>query len=127
MFCYTASLKVTLNEKGVHPLDMCLIRTLFLFVGSLTLAKSLGAKFFVEKKDRCALLSRCIAGTIGFTSITYGVAMVPLVVQQTLFNTAPFWASILGYFFNGERITSYEIMAMLISFGGVLMISFSGQ
>ena len=62
-------------------------------------------------------------GTIGFTSITFGVALVPLVVQNTIFNTAPFWASLLGFCFLKEYITKFEICAMVFSFGGVCMIS----
>lgn len=52
--------------------------------------------------------------------------MVPLLVQNTIFNTAPFWASILGWLFNRERITNFEILALILSFVGVLCISFSG-
>lgn len=127
MFCYTTCLKITLNEKGVHPLDMCLVRTLFMCFGSWILGCVMKAPFKIEKSDRCALLARSIFGTIGFTTITFGVAMVPLVVQQTLFNTAPFWASMLGWFFNSEKISGFEILAMLVSFGGVLCIALSGH
>lgn len=73
------------------------------------------------------LLLRCIIGTIGFTSITFGVAMVPLLVQNTIFNTAPFWAALLGFFFLGEVITSFEIFAMIVSFGGVVLIALSNS
>lgn len=62
-------------------------------------------------------------GTLGFTTITFGVALVPLVVQNTIFNTAPFWASLLSFCFLKEYITKFEICAMILSFGGVCMIS----
>ena len=127
MFCYTAILKIALNEKGVHPLDMCLIRTLFMLVGSSILAYMMKASFIVEKNDVPFLLLRCLFGTIGFTSITYGVAMVPLVVQNTIFNTAPFWASILGWVINKEKITTLEIIALILSFGGVFCVTFAGH
>ena len=53
--------------------------------------------------------------------------MVPLVVQNTIFNTAPFWASLLGWIFLRESITRFEFIAMLLSFGGVMMIAFSND
>ena len=49
--------------------------------------------------------------------------MIPLVVQNTIFNTSPFWASLLAYFMLKERITQCEIIAMVISFIGILIIS----
>ena len=70
---------------------------------------------------------RCVVGTIGFTSITFGVALVPLVVQNTIFNTAPFWASLLGWLFLKESITTFEIIAMILSFGGVVTIALSSR
>lgn len=53
--------------------------------------------------------------------------MVPLMVQNTIFNTAPFWASLLGYCFAGESITRFEGLAILLSFGGVILIAFSNS
>jgi hypothetical protein len=44
------------------------------------LSLCLGADFYIEKADRAILLLRCVMGTIGFTTITFGVALVPLVV-----------------------------------------------
>ena len=42
MFAYTTLLKVSINEKGVNPLDICLIRTLVMFVGTLMLTYFMG-------------------------------------------------------------------------------------
>ena len=81
MFIYTTMLKVTINDHKVNALDICLIRTFVMLVGTLILACSMGASFFIQPSDRALLLFRCITGTIGFTSITFGVALVPLVVQ----------------------------------------------
>jgi drug/metabolite transporter (DMT)-like permease len=41
-----------------------------------------------------------------------------------LFHTSPFWAGILGFFINKERIEKFEYLAMAICFGGVLIITF---
>ena len=48
--------------------------------------------------------------------------MVPIVVQTTIFNTAPFWTSFLAWLVLGDKISCFEICAMFISFGGVVMI-----
>ena len=127
MFIYTATLKITLNEHKVNALDVCLIRTSVMLVGSLIIACSIGAPFFIQPADRAVLFFRSIAGTVGFTSITFGVALVPLVVQSTIFNTAPFWTAILGWLFLNETISRFEVLAMALSFAGVVCIAFSNS
>lgn len=42
-----------------------------------------------------------------------------------LFQTNPFWISILAYFINRERILRIELVAMALCFGGVMMIAYS--
>ena len=125
-FAFTATLKIALTEKGIHPLDMCLFRTLMMFFGSFSMVYFMKIPLYVEKKDRLWLLVRCILGLIAYTVLIFGIPMVPLVVQQTIFNTAPFWASILGWFLNNEKISTFEIIALILSFLGVLCVSFSG-
>ena len=80
MFGYTTLLKITVNEKGFDPLDLCLVRVAYMIVGTSIIALLMRADFYVAPKDRGILILRCIMGTIGFTSITFGVPLVPLVV-----------------------------------------------
>ena len=80
MFFYTTLIKYTVNDKKVNPLDVCFIRTLTMLVGTGILGLILREKFAIQKEDRCMMLLRCIAGTLGFTTFTFGVAMVPLLV-----------------------------------------------
>jgi drug/metabolite transporter (DMT)-like permease len=46
-------------------------------------------------------------------------------VTNIIWNTAPFWAAILGYFFFGDALHKVEVIAMICSFGGILLLSFS--
>ena len=48
-------------------------------------------------------------------------------MQSTIFNTAPFWATLLGWFFISEVITPFEIFAMVLSFGGVILIAIGNK
>lgn len=70
---------------------------------------------------------RSISGTVGFTCTIFGTPMISLVAQQTIFNTAPFWASLLGWCFLKERISPFEICAMAFSFTGICIIATSKQ
>ena len=120
-------LKKAINERDINPLDICFLRTLVLFVGTLIISFCMKQSFFIQKQDRCVLAVRSLMGMIGFTAITFGVAMIPLLVQNTIFNTAPFWASLLGWIFLGEAITRFETVAMFLSFAGVVMIALAPQ
>lgn len=53
--------------------------------------------------------------------------MVPLVISTTIFNMAPFWAFFLGWVLLGDGISSFEVIALLCSFGGVLLIATSEE
>ena len=120
MFFYTTLVKIIINEYDMNPLDMCLIRTIVATIFSGTLAKLIGASFYVQPDMRKPLFIRAAIGTIGFTCITFGVAMLPLLVQNTILNTAPFWASLIGFFALGERLLCFEIVAMFCSFSIII-------
>lgn len=125
MFLYTSALKIAINEKKINQLDICLVRTLVALVFSFLITVVGQKSFFVEPNLRKVLLLRSVLGTIGFTTLTFGVALVPLVVQNSIFNTAPFWATALGYLILNEKIGILEIFAMILSFAAVLTISVS--
>ena len=83
--------------------------------------------FHIEKSDRCALFLRCVLDLTSYIGIVFGLPLVPLIVMSTIFQTAPFWASILGYFVIGETISCFEIIAMFASFGGIICICISSR
>lgn len=114
-----------MNEKRVNPLDICLFRTVVLFIVSVILTKATGLNFHIPSIYKKILLVRCFVGATGYTCITFGISMVPLVVQNTIFNMAPFWTFFLGWLFLNDGISSFEIFALVCSFGGVLLIATS--
>jgi drug/metabolite transporter (DMT)-like permease len=122
---YYASAKHAMSEYKVNPLDICQIRTLIALVIAIMVAKADGASFRVPREMRKMLLFRSLTGTVGFTSITFSVKYCPLIATIIIFNTAPFWASLLAWFCIKEKITRFEAAAMVLSFGGVLMIAFA--
>ena len=84
-----------------------------------------GSSIKVEKQDRCKVFVFTLFGTFGFVFLLFGVSMVPLLVQSTLLNTAPFWASLLGFAFLRESLSRVEIMALFLSFTGVFLVAYS--
>ena len=68
---------------------------------------------------------RSSVGTVGFMSFTFGLEHCPLVIGNTLINTAPFWAAILAFCLLGEKLTKLQGIALLLSFCGIVIISLS--
>ena len=52
---------------------------------------------------------------------------MPLVVLDTIINTGPFWAALLSWFCLGESISKFEIVAMALSFFGVILVALSNN
>ena len=76
---FSGLVKFTVNEKKVNAFDICLVRSSTVLVFSFIMAKSLKLSLHIEPKDRKILFWRSFAGTIGFTCMTIGVSMIPLV------------------------------------------------
>ena len=68
---------------------------------------------------------RVAVGTIGFTSYLFAIKYLPLGLLMILYNTAPFWASLLGFLFLEETLHKYEIAAMLLGFLGIVIVALS--
>ena len=66
-----------------------------------------------------------MCATIALTSITFAIAMVPIVVNVTIFNTAPFWTCFLAWCLLGDKISSFEVIAMIGSFACIIVIGVS--
>ena len=99
---YQSLAKIATRDKGVDVIDLCLVRTLGNFILAIPV-------LFVSKKHpindvpkefRLTLAIRSLLGIIGFTTMVYATKYLPIFIVQIIFNTAPFWTSILGYFIN---------------------------
>ena len=103
---FQATSKITTNS-GVHVLDLCFVRTFINFLSAI-ITVSLSGKHpinDVPKHLRNGLLVRTIVGLIGFNAFVYGVKILPMFIMSIINNTAPFWASILGYFILNEKVS----------------------
>ena len=80
MFIYNTLMKIAINENGINPLDLSLIRSLVTGVCVVLIARKTQQSFYIEKEDRPTMWIGAISGFVAFTCITYGVSMIPLVV-----------------------------------------------
>lgn len=73
---------------------------------------------------KAPLLARSIAGTIAYTTISIGMMTLPLAMVTSILNCTPFFTALLVALFLKKCISVYELIAMVGSFIGVLLIAF---
>jgi drug/metabolite transporter (DMT)-like permease len=118
------SLAKMITNSGCDVIDLCFIRTTINFVIALFVV--IGTKqdvIDIPKEHRSLLALRCIVGLIGFTCNVYTVSLIPLFLTSIIFNTSPFWTSIMQYCTAGVSISYSEMIGMLGCFGGVIVLS----
>ena len=81
----------------------------------------------MEKKDWPPLITRSIAGTISFFTISLAVKNLPLTLFQILYNTLPFMIAIIVFIWLCERITKFEFAAMCLCFSGIILVALYSQ
>ena len=71
------------------------------------------------------MVIRTLLAVAAFGCQVYSLARVPIAINMILFNTAPFWSALLARFFTNERLDNVQIILMVLSFSGVLVVAFS--
>lgn len=77
----------------------------------------------VDDSTRRLLIYRCLVGQFNFFLINLCITLIPLSLLTILFQTNPFWITILSYFINREPILPNELLGMLVCFVAVIFIS----
>ena len=117
-------------SKGAQVSDYQVLRNASIFVvASLQLACSRinPIKAFPWSDKKWVLFWRCVAGQLVFFLFNICLTLVPLTLQQIVFQTGTFWTSILAFCVFGERLIALELVSMTICFIGMIVITISGS
>ena len=116
--------KIACNEKGVNGFDIVVFEIIFSLTAALLFIFLFMETqvFYVVKELRPTLLVRCFLGLLAHMSFTVGAALTSITVQLSVGNLAPFVAGTLGYIMIKETMSKFEIFAMFISLGAVILI-----
>ena len=125
LFLYQVTAKVAVHEKHINALDLELMRTVTITICAYINTKALGYDLHVPKDMRGLLAFRALSGTIGLTSLTFGVLLIPLAVANIIYNTAVIWSAIMAYLLLGERLSKLQVYGLVVSFVGIALITYS--
>lgn len=106
-------------------MDLCLIRTFTGFCVAIFASVKSGKHLIKDlPQDKWApLLLRSFMGLLGFVCLLFSLKYLQISIVTIILNMAPFWSSILSYFFTGYRVSLIEGFCMCGSFVGVTLIA----
>ncbi|MBR9899008.1 MAG: DMT family transporter [Rhodospirillales bacterium] len=115
------SVFVRLATEHIHPLQAVFLRNFFglLFIAPLALRAGLTPL----KTKRFPMF--CLRAVLSMGAMSFwfsAIAYMPLAEATALNFTVPLFGTILAAIFLGETIRKYRIAALLVGFGGVLVI-----
>lgn len=110
--------KVTLLEYTLlRNFAMALLAIILLYVREVDFGNSL------PKDKRHIMLARAVCGVGVALLINASLELIPFSLLVILFQTNPFWTSILSHFVNGEAIRPFEVIGMIVCFIAVIVIA----
>ena len=68
---------------------------------------------------------RALLGTIGLTSLTFGILLIPLAIANIIYNTAVVWSAIMAWILLGESLDRLQVYGLVVSFFGIILITWS--
>ena len=114
------------TNPNITALEIIFVRQISLFLFNLPLMW----QFKVSPKqlsnsDMKKLFTRTLILVTQWILSYFTVVHLPMGVYQVISNTAPLMTSVLSFLILGETLSSIEFMNLVISFAGVMLISYS--
>ena len=125
---YQTIVKKATKEYGVDIYDICFVRVaLGVFVPAILIILYNGRKPFKEvvPELKWYMHGRNALGLITFTALVLAAKLLPIFINQIILNTAPFWAAIMTYFINNEKISKSMLICMIGCLAGIVLMAYS--
>jgi drug/metabolite transporter (DMT)-like permease len=103
--------------------EIVLVRAVFTFSLSYLALRQLGVPAWGQKSQRLLLVARGIVGFIALSGFYYSVVHMPLANATVVQYTNPIFAALFAVPVLRERITARDLLALLVSIFGVLLIA----
>jgi len=115
-----------LAAEGVSCFDFAVLRAAagLICISMVNLYQRSNPLKEIPRRHYLKMGMRSFLGTWNFIVFNWVVTLIPLTLQMVVFQTQPFWVSIIAVIFLKESIMRFEYAGMLISFAGVILIAF---
>ena len=129
ILCIISSLFISLTAlmiklaDSIPTLEVTFIRLTLQLVFSLPPMIFFKDKFIHPWDKSKFLLLRGVTGVTGMALSIYAVKHMPLADQRVIFYTSPVYTAILGRIFLKESVSKFDMVAIVLSIGGVVLIA----
>ena len=129
ILCIISSLFISLTAlmiklaDSIPTLEVTFIRLTLQLVFSLPPMIFFKDKFIHPWDKSKFLLLRGVTGVTGMALSIYAVKHMPLADQRVIFYTSPVYTAILGRIFLKESVSKFDVVAIVLSIGGVVLIA----
>ena len=124
----TALLKDAQQNSAITVSEITYIRTIFALIASaLCLLIARKNPFKVPRDLVGPLFVRSVAGASASITLVKAVELVPLTIFQIVTKSDAFLTGVLAFIWLGERLSLFQIVCMVMTFGGIVIITFAKQ
>ena len=111
--------------RGATIVDYAIVRSCIMLPVSLIMLKVNGKHLSrdVEDWQWKYVLVRGLIGSCGLYLCNVAIMTIPLTVFNILLDVSPFFTLLLTYFYLKEKMSCFEIIAMICSFGAVMLVA----
>jgi len=127
MWCLMDSLnKDALTNYGASVLDSACLRSFMLVIVSVVIMKYFNkTPYDIPSHLRAPVFYRSAGLTTTIGLIGSALLVLPVTILNVIINCTPFFTAILSHFFLSDKLTKCEIIAMVLSFSGVVLIAYA--
>ena len=108
-----------------NVLKVAFFRSFIMAVGSYSHGKFLyGVEpFNITSEMKYMMFWRSVFGTMAFYFELIAIYLMPISLAIVLYFTQPIFASLFGWWFNGESLNKFDIVGTIFSLIGVIIVS----
>ncbi len=116
---------VAVKRFGLHPLTVVTYRALLAgILLSIVLLPQRNRAFHLKRHHFALFLAYVLLGIVAFyAAYVYAVSLAGVAVAAVLLYTAPAWVALIAGLFLGEPITRRVVMALLLTWVGVVLVA----
>ena len=117
--------KLLVLQQKVTLLEYVVIRNLVVVLFSIALLTTMHIDPWITlpSDKRAIVVARGMTGVVTVLLINWSLELIPFSLMVILFQTTPFWTSVLSFFVNKEPIFPVDLVGMILCFVAVLIIA----
>ena len=116
------SLLVKVGGQHLPPQEMVMIRAVITFILSAWAVRLAGVSPWGSRERRGLLVLRGVVGFLALSAFYHSLVELPLADASVLQYTNPVWAALIAVPFLGERLRRREVLSVVVSMIGVLVM-----